>query len=103
MNTEQFRKAGYQAIDRICDYYNHLEKLPVTSMVEPGYLTKQFPCECHKHLLRESMSHTHPQVTVPEQGEDFQNIADDYQKLIVPGEASIIHQGRMNTEALSKD
>ncbi|KAG6910564.1 hypothetical protein DXG01_009514 [Tephrocybe rancida] len=62
-----FRKAGYQAIDRICDYYYNLEKLPVLSKVEPGYLKNHIP------------------LTAPEQGEDFQVIADDYQKLIVPG------------------
>ncbi|KAG6837809.1 hypothetical protein H0H93_016177 [Arthromyces matolae] len=65
MDIEQ--KAGYQAIDRICDYYYSLEKLPVISEVEPGYLKQHLP------------------LTAPEHGEDFQIIADDYQKLIVPG------------------
>ncbi|KAF8160873.1 aromatic-L-amino-acid decarboxylase [Crassisporium funariophilum] len=67
MDIEQFRKAGYQAIDRICDYYSSLQEKPVISKVEPGYLREHIP------------------LSAPEHGEDFQLIADDYQKLIVPG------------------
>jgi aromatic-L-amino-acid decarboxylase len=67
MNIEQFRQAGYQAIDRICDYYYSLQERPVTSQVEPGYLRKALP------------------TAAPEEGEDFQLVADDYQKLILPG------------------
>ncbi|KAI0076732.1 hypothetical protein K474DRAFT_1201695 [Panus rudis PR-1116 ss-1] len=67
MDIEQFRKAGYQAINRICDYYYSLEEKPVASQVQPGYLIQALP------------------DSAPEQGEDFQTIADDYQKLIIPG------------------
>ncbi|KAI0703057.1 pyridoxal phosphate-dependent transferase [Cytidiella melzeri] len=67
MNIEQFRKAGYQAIDRICDYHYSLEQLPVVSQVRPGYLKDLIPC------------------IAPEEGEDFQQIADDYQSYIIPG------------------
>ncbi|GJE86309.1 aromatic-L-amino-acid decarboxylase [Phanerochaete sordida] len=67
MDIEAFRKAGYQAIDRICDYYYSLEQKPVASQVHPGYLRELLP------------------AAAPEEGEDFQAIADDYQKLIVPG------------------
>ncbi|EIW80802.1 hypothetical protein CONPUDRAFT_144722 [Coniophora puteana RWD-64-598 SS2] len=67
MDIEQFRKAGYQAIDRICEYYYSLQDKPVQSQVEPGYLRKALP------------------DAPPDVGEDFQEIADDYQKLIIPG------------------
>ncbi|KAJ2916332.1 hypothetical protein MD484_g4111, partial [Candolleomyces efflorescens] len=67
MDIEQFRKAGYAAIDRICDYFYSLEKLPVTSKVEPGYLRKLIPDEA------------------PEKGEDFTKITDDVGKVILPG------------------
>ncbi|TDL17215.1 hypothetical protein BD410DRAFT_794507 [Rickenella mellea] len=67
MDIEQFRKAGHQAIDRICDFNYSVEKMDVVSSVEPGYLRKALPSE------------------PPEQGEDFSKIADDYQQLIVPG------------------
>ncbi|KAF8803201.1 hypothetical protein BYT27DRAFT_7226075 [Phlegmacium glaucopus] len=67
MDTESFRKAGYQAIDRICDYYTSLQDRSVVPKVNPGYLRNHIP------------------VCPPEIGEDFQVIADDYQKFILPG------------------
>ncbi|KAI0826139.1 pyridoxal phosphate-dependent transferase [Irpex lacteus] len=67
MDIEAFRKAGYQAINRICDYYYSLEQKSVASEVRPGYLKELIP------------------DNAPEQGEDFQQIADDYQRCIVPG------------------
>ncbi|KAJ6603142.1 pyridoxal phosphate-dependent transferase [Mycena sp. CBHHK59/15] len=67
MDIEQSRKASYQAIDRICGYYYDLQNKPVKSAVEPGYLRPLLP------------------AAAPEEGEDFQLIADDYQKYIVPG------------------
>ncbi|KAI0768182.1 aromatic-L-amino-acid decarboxylase [Trametes elegans] len=67
MDIEEFRKAGYQAIDRICDYYSSLQERPVVSQVQPGYLVNTLP--------------SHP----PEQAEEFTSIADDFQKLILPG------------------
>ena len=38
-----FRKAGYQAIDRICDYYATMQDRPVVSQVRPGYLLEVLP------------------------------------------------------------
>ncbi|KAK0460895.1 pyridoxal phosphate-dependent transferase [Desarmillaria tabescens] len=67
MDIEQFRKAGYQAIDRICDYHYSLRNKPVVANVQPGYLKPLIPS------------------APPDAGEDFQTIADDYQRLIVPG------------------
>jgi aromatic-L-amino-acid decarboxylase len=71
MDIEQFRKAGYQAVDRICDYYysllNTSQPVPVVSQVKPGYLAKELPSEA------------------PHEGEQFEVIADDFQKLIMPG------------------
>ncbi|KAI0364197.1 aromatic-L-amino-acid decarboxylase [Pilatotrama ljubarskyi] len=67
MDIEEFRKAGYQAIDRICDYYASLQDRPVVSQVQPGYLVDALPS------------------SPPEEAEDFASIADDFQKLILPG------------------
>ncbi|KAI8990725.1 aromatic-L-amino-acid decarboxylase [Trametes punicea] len=67
MDIEEFRKAGYQAIDRICDYFSSIQDRPVVSQVQPGYLVDTLPSD------------------PPEQAEDFGTIADDFQKLIVPG------------------
>ncbi|KAF9792658.1 pyridoxal phosphate-dependent transferase [Thelephora terrestris] len=67
MNTEQFRRAGYQAIDRICDHYNSMEEKAVKPSVEPGYLQKALPS------------------APPTKGEDIEVIANDFQDLIMPG------------------
>ncbi|KAG6828345.1 hypothetical protein H0H92_008284 [Tricholoma furcatifolium] len=64
MDIEQ--KAGHQAIERICAYYSTLEERPVISSVKPGYLKQHIPS------------------TAPEQSENFQVIADDYEKFIIP-------------------
>ncbi|KAH8116459.1 pyridoxal phosphate-dependent transferase [Phellopilus nigrolimitatus] len=61
-----FRRAGYEAIDRICNLHANLEDRDVCAAVSPGYLKDALPHH------------------VPEKGEDFQDIADDYQKLIHP-------------------
>ncbi|ESK93669.1 tyrosine decarboxylase [Moniliophthora roreri MCA 2997] len=65
----RFRKAGYQAIDTICDYYYSLResKVPVVPPVQPGYLKSLLP------------------ASAPQSGEEFSSIAEDYQKFIVPG------------------
>ncbi|KAH9929020.1 pyridoxal phosphate-dependent transferase [Epithele typhae] len=67
MDIEAFRKAGYQAIDRICDYFESLHSRPVVAQVDPGFLIDALP------------------ENAPEEGEDFSAIADDFQKLILPG------------------
>jgi hypothetical protein len=42
--TVRFRKAGYEAIDRICDYYYQLQtNSQVQAAVEPGYLRALLP------------------------------------------------------------
>jgi hypothetical protein len=43
MDIEEFRKRGYEMIDFICDYKKNIEKQPVISQVEPGYLKKLIP------------------------------------------------------------
>lgn len=67
MDIEEFRKAGYAAIDQICDYFYSLEEKPVVAQVEPGYLAKLIP------------------QAPPQEGEKFEDIAADYQRCIVPG------------------
>ncbi|MCO5590158.1 hypothetical protein L7F22_044127 [Adiantum nelumboides] len=67
MDIESFRKAGYNAIDAICDYYNSIESFPVMAQVEPGFLRKQIPDQA------------------PEKGEEWKVIAKDYQEKILPG------------------
>ncbi|SCV67024.1 BQ2448_5670 [Microbotryum intermedium] len=77
MDREQFRKAGYQAIDWcvdhleaplwVCDYFEKLETLDVMSNVQPGDVGKQIP------------------DTAPVEGEAWQDITGDFDKIILPG------------------
>ncbi|KAF9785098.1 pyridoxal phosphate-dependent transferase [Thelephora terrestris] len=67
MDIEQFRKAGYQAIDRICDHYSSVQDRPVRPSVKPGYLRNALPS------------------APPIKGEDIEDIANDFQDLIMPG------------------
>ncbi|SGY40405.1 BQ5605_C003g02370 [Microbotryum silenes-dioicae] len=67
MDREQFRKAGYAAIDWVCDYFENLETLDVMPSVQPGDIGKQIP------------------DTAPLEGEAWQDITDDFDKIIMPG------------------
>jgi hypothetical protein len=39
----RFRHAGYDAIDRICAYYDSIRDKPVVAQVKPGYLRALIP------------------------------------------------------------
>ncbi|KAK8846820.1 hypothetical protein IAR55_005908 [Kwoniella newhampshirensis] len=67
MDIEQFRKAGYAAIDAICDYYQTLSERPVKAQVQPGYLLDKLPKEA------------------PAKGEPFNQIAAAFQNDVLPG------------------
>lgn len=67
MDVEEFRKAGYAAIDTICDYHTSLSSRDVIPSVAPGYLRAALP------------------PVPPEQGEEWAKIAKDYEELILPG------------------
>ncbi|UZJ52299.1 hypothetical protein CBS101457_001619 [Exobasidium rhododendri] len=67
MDLESFRKAGHEAIDSICDYYQTLSQRPVMAQVEPGFLGQLIPDHA------------------PEHGEEWSSIAKDYQEIILPG------------------
>lgn len=67
MNNEEFRKYGHQMVDWIADYYENIESLPVKSRVSPGEIFKRIPSEA------------------PFKGESFENIFEDFQKIIMPG------------------
>ncbi|MFM9904526.1 MAG: pyridoxal phosphate-dependent decarboxylase family protein [Pyrinomonadaceae bacterium] len=66
MPTEEFRKYGYEVVDWIANYFEHIEDLPVLSQVEPDWLKKSLP------------------ASAPERGEDFGTILGDVDKLILP-------------------
>lgn len=75
MDSEEFRKVGYQLIDWIADYRNRSTDLPVMSRSEPGTVQAQFPS------------------TPPELPESFDDIFRDLEYIIEPGLSHWQHPG----------
>ncbi|CAN5352316.1 pyridoxal-dependent decarboxylase [soil metagenome] len=67
MPAEEFRKYGYQVVDWIANYFEHIDEYPVLSQVEPNWLKDNLP------------------KSAPEKGEDFGDVLADVDKLILPG------------------
>ena len=44
MDAKEFRRFGYQLIDRVADYREGLARRPVMSQVQPGEIRAAFPC-----------------------------------------------------------
>ncbi|KAK1419313.1 hypothetical protein QVD17_28478 [Tagetes erecta] len=67
LNPEEFRRQAHLVVDFLADYYSNIEKYPVCSQVEPGYLTKTMP------------------ESAPLQPEPIETILQDVHKHIIPG------------------
>ncbi|XP_021858621.1 tyrosine decarboxylase-like [Spinacia oleracea] len=67
LDPEEFRKQGYMVIDFLAEYYKSIEKYPVRSQVEAGYLRKKLP------------------VSAPNDPVSMETILADIQTDIVPG------------------
>lgn len=67
MNAEQFRAEGHKLIDWLAEYFKDLNSQPVKSNVEPGSIYRQLP------------------AAAPELNEDFEQIWQDFQRIILPG------------------
>jgi aromatic-L-amino-acid decarboxylase len=67
MTPDAFRQCGHHVVDWIADYYQRIESFPVLSRVEPGE-------------IRGSL-----QPEPPTQGETFQTLLNDVERLILPG------------------
>lgn len=79
MPADEFRKYGYEIVDRIADYFEEIENLPVLSQIEPGSLKAALP------------------TTAPETGEDFGEVLADFDKLIMP---AVTHWNHPNFHGL---
>ncbi len=79
MPADEFRKYGYEVVDWIANYFEHLEDLPVLSQVEPDWLRDNLP------------------GSAPEHGEDFGAILSDVGKLILP---AVTHWNHPNFHGL---
>lgn len=66
MPADDFRHYGYQVVDWIADYFEHIGELPVLSQIEPNWLKDNIP------------------ESAPEKGEDFGDVLKDVDRLILP-------------------
>jgi aromatic-L-amino-acid decarboxylase len=67
MTPEEFRRHGKAIVDWIADYYQRIDSFPVMSQVKPGAIRATLP------------------KNAPQQGETFDAMLRDVQKLILPG------------------
>ena len=67
MSTQDFRRYGHAVVDWIADYYDRIESFPVLSQVQPGQIRASLPAQ------------------PPTQGEAFDAILKDINKVILPG------------------
>ncbi|HUJ93864.1 MAG TPA: pyridoxal-dependent decarboxylase [Terriglobales bacterium] len=67
MAPDEFRRRGHEMVDWIADYHARIESFPVLSQVEPGQMRNALP------------------ATPPQQGESFEAIMADVEKIILPG------------------
>ena len=75
MEIEEFRRYGHRLIDRIADYRAGIAKLPVMAQVAPGDLKSALP------------------KSPPQQGEAFDAVLADIDRLILPGLSHFQHPG----------
>ena len=67
MSPEEFRRHGHAVVDWIADYQSRIESYPVLSRVQPGEIRAKLPPHA------------------PEQGEPFDRILADMERIILPG------------------
>ena len=67
LTPEEFRRAGYAAVDWVAEYLENIETFPVLSRVEPGQIRGGLP------------------ASPPEKGEPFDRVLQDLNDLILPG------------------
>jgi aromatic-L-amino-acid decarboxylase len=75
MNPEDFRRHGHALVDWIADYFDHVERYPVLARVKPGDIAAALP------------------DTAPEDGEPFESIMADFERVLVPGLTHWNHPG----------
>ena len=76
MNADEFRKHGRQMVDYIADYMENIRERNVVHNVSPGYLKELLPEEA------------------PENPEDFEEVFQDIEKVIMPGVSSLLSTKR---------
>ncbi len=75
MDAATFRRHGYKLVDWIADYLEHSERYPVLSHVKPRDIVRALP------------------ASAPETGEPFEQIFEDFERVLVPGLTHWNHPG----------
>jgi aromatic-L-amino-acid/L-tryptophan decarboxylase len=75
MTADEFRRHGHAVVDWVADYLATVERYPVLPAVSPGDLQRALP------------------ATPPEDGESFERIFQDFERLIVPALTHWNHPG----------
>ena len=75
MDEETFREFGHEMVDWIADYFSGVEEYEVKSQVEPGEIKEKLP------------------LSPPEEGEDMEEIWQDFKDIILPGITHWQHPG----------
>ena len=75
MDAKDFRTHGHALVDWIAEYLEHSEKYPVLSRVKPGAIAAALPDHA------------------PAQGEPFEAIMKDFERVLVPGLTHWNHPG----------
>ena len=75
MDPADFRRHGYALVEWIADYLADAERYPVLPRVEPGDVRRALPTEA------------------PEQGEKFETIIADFDRVLVPALTHWNHPG----------
>ncbi|MBS3977930.1 MAG: aminotransferase class V-fold PLP-dependent enzyme [Syntrophomonadaceae bacterium] len=75
MDSEQFRKFGYEFVDWVADYFAEVGDYPVRSRVKPGEIKERLPAKA------------------PQAGEPLETIFRDFKEIILPGMTHWQHPG----------
>jgi aromatic-L-amino-acid decarboxylase len=75
MDSSEFRRHGHSLVDWIADYLANSERYPVLSRVSPGDIRGQLP------------------AAAPDEGEPFDEVLRDFERVIVPGLTHWNHPG----------
>src|SRR6266849_1367624 len=67
MDPAEFRRHGHQLVEWIAEYLEHSDRYPVLSRVKPGEIEAALP------------------RAAPEEGEPFEAIMADFERVLVPG------------------
>ncbi|HUR99706.1 MAG TPA: pyridoxal-dependent decarboxylase [Pyrinomonadaceae bacterium] len=79
MPAEEFRRYGYEVVDWIANYFEHIGEYPVLSQVQPDWLKENLP------------------TSAPSTGEDFGKVLEDVDRLILP---AVTHWNHPNFHGL---